>query len=290
MLSAAPEKAAFRRWFGQSKVVDAQGRPLRMYHGTTANFSTFMHAFGQPRGRGGFWFSANPEMAAVWAQDSRKATAPGDYDSMTAGGNLMPVYLRIERPLEGWSYALAGGDIVRALSEDTIHDGFIVRNHDTRQVYIAVVRDARQVKSAIGNRGTFDSNSPNILEGFSGDLRGANWLADHHAEQRQLRCANHADWKSSDGLSTGVPLDRAGPLFARIGRQLPYRGEAQVTIYRIVPVGISTIRPGDWVALTRAYASTMPRGRGQRILAQTVSAGDVVWAGTDENEWWYCPR
>src|SRR5690606_3039708 len=31
----------FRRWFGNSKVVDEHGRPLVVYHGTTAEFDTF---------------------------------------------------------------------------------------------------------------------------------------------------------------------------------------------------------------------------------------------------------
>lgn len=270
--------AVFWRWFGASKVVDKAGRPLRMYHGTTATFSTF--ALDASR-RGGFWFAADPEMAAVWAT---KSAAPGDYDAATAGAQILPVYLRIERPLEGWSYALAGGDIVRALAEDTAHDGFIVRNADTGAIYMAVVRRPEQIKSAL-NRGTWSSTDPDILRGLGST---SDWLVEHHAEQRQLRCA-HA-WKSPDGLSTGVPLDRALPLFARIGRRLPYRGEPEVMVYRIVPAGVTTIRPGDWVALTRAYAATMPRGKGQSILAKRAHASDVVWAGTDENEWWYCPR
>src|SRR5574343_492779 len=31
----------FWKWFGESKVVDSEGRPLVVYHGTTENFSTF---------------------------------------------------------------------------------------------------------------------------------------------------------------------------------------------------------------------------------------------------------
>lgn len=33
--------ANFRRWFGESKVVDEDGRPLVVYHGTTADFTSF---------------------------------------------------------------------------------------------------------------------------------------------------------------------------------------------------------------------------------------------------------
>jgi hypothetical protein len=35
----------FKRWFGDSKVVDAEGKPLVVYHGTTADLSAFDLAF-----------------------------------------------------------------------------------------------------------------------------------------------------------------------------------------------------------------------------------------------------
>ena len=64
------------------------------------------------------------------------------------------------------------------------------------------------------------------------------------------------------------------------------RPDDPVTIYRSVPVGISEIRPGDWVALSRGY--TERHGRGV-ILSKRVPARHVVWAGTDMNEWFYTP-
>lgn len=59
-----------------------------------------------------------------------------------------------------------------------------------------------------------------------------------------------------------------------------------ITIYRSVPPGIDEIRPGDWVALDRGYAAQLGRGR---ILKKTVPLEHVMWAGTDENEWFYVP-
>ena len=35
------DNPAFRRWFGDSKVVDERGEPLVVYHGTAADFDTF---------------------------------------------------------------------------------------------------------------------------------------------------------------------------------------------------------------------------------------------------------
>ena len=49
----------FYKWFGDSKVVDEQGRPLVVYHGTNAEFDTFdkNKAFD-----GAFYFSPNKEI------------------------------------------------------------------------------------------------------------------------------------------------------------------------------------------------------------------------------------
>jgi len=69
----------------------------------------------------------------------------------------------------------------------------------------------------------------------------------------------------------GVPRLRAGDL---------------VTVYRAVPPEVSELRPGDWVALERSWATQLGRGK---ILSQRVPASHVVWSGTDMNEWFYTP-
>lgn len=51
----------FKRWFGDSKVVDENGQPLVVYHGTNADFDIFSK---EKIKRGtGFWFSSNKEMS-----------------------------------------------------------------------------------------------------------------------------------------------------------------------------------------------------------------------------------
>lgn len=79
----------FWRWFGDSKAVDEQGRPLVVYHGTGAAFDTFDASYTDisPRGDSagaGFFFTADPIEASGYAQ--------------RPGGNVMPAYLRVTRP------------------------------------------------------------------------------------------------------------------------------------------------------------------------------------------------
>lgn len=78
-----PALRNFYKWFGDSKVVDSQGRPLVVYHGTDAEFDTFDK---WERGRNtqvsthGFYFTDNTAVAETY------------------GTQKMPVYLKFNRP------------------------------------------------------------------------------------------------------------------------------------------------------------------------------------------------
>ncbi len=79
----------FWRWFGDSRVVDAEGKPLVVYHGTNAEFTEF--DFGrigqQGRAEGaGFYFTTNRDVASGY-------------------GPPMEVYLAVQKPL---AYAAKG--------------------------------------------------------------------------------------------------------------------------------------------------------------------------------------
>jgi site-specific DNA-adenine methylase len=77
----------FWRWFGDSKVVDEQGRPLVVYHGTNKSFDVFdSNKIGKSHGRSegaGFYFTTSKETASSYAD----------------GGEPMSVYLSIENPI-----------------------------------------------------------------------------------------------------------------------------------------------------------------------------------------------
>ena len=88
------DSEAFKRWFGDSKVVDKNGQPLVVYHGTKADFEAFSEqarGVGISRGRG-FYFSDNAEGASSYALDDMRN--PDD-----ATPQVMPVYLSLRNPL-----------------------------------------------------------------------------------------------------------------------------------------------------------------------------------------------
>lgn len=61
-LSAEERDARLKEWFGNSKIVDANGKPLRVYHGTTHDFSEFNPQVGSKDGHYGqaLYFTSNP--------------------------------------------------------------------------------------------------------------------------------------------------------------------------------------------------------------------------------------
>lgn len=79
----------FYRWFGDSKVVDEQGRPLVVYHGTSAEFDTFR--------KGNIFTTDNQEVAS-------------EYGSLGA----MPLYIKLENPFIVDAYGQSFGEIYNA--------------------------------------------------------------------------------------------------------------------------------------------------------------------------------
>ncbi|OZA55716.1 MAG: hypothetical protein B7X79_13910 [Acidovorax sp. 17-64-282] len=164
MFSRAPaggqtETAEFKRWFGDSKVVDAEGKPLVLYHGTHSSFTEFKpnDALG-----GGMFFSPSPEEAGAFTG--------------ATGSNIMPVYLSAQKV---WPKIVRSYDEVKAIraAKSKGYDAIRVRD-DQNGVVNWVVFDPTQVKSATGNNGDFDPANADIRFSFAG-ARAA--TADRHA-------------------------------------------------------------------------------------------------------------
>lgn len=127
----------FKKWFGESKVVDGSGKPLVVYHQTNADFNSFKPISAQ-------WGNAY-----FFLSDNR------------AGGKrarTVQAYLSLKNPLIADD--LTDSQAVEQARKNG-NDGVIL-NHGDRQEYI--VFDSTQIKSATGNEGAFDANNPNILK------------------------------------------------------------------------------------------------------------------------------
>ncbi|MCX7631681.1 MAG: hypothetical protein N2038_15775, partial [Geminicoccaceae bacterium] len=89
----------FWKWFGDSKVVDDQGRPLVVYHGTTRDFSAFdpnapRTALPLP----GMFFTPHAVVAESYASFGKEIRDDDGFIIGAEGGNVMPVYLSLQNP------------------------------------------------------------------------------------------------------------------------------------------------------------------------------------------------
>lgn len=181
------ETPAFRNWFGDSKVVDTNGEPLVVYHGSDSSFDSFDSAvLGKQTkaksARSGFFFTDDPTLASDYTAAGGYSVEDGDlfgasfneWASAKKGAQVYPVYLSITNPkvieYGGQEYReIAFSDALMQAKADG-HDGAIFRNardplYDTYDVPadIYVVFQPEQIKSATGNSGAFDANNPSIL-------------------------------------------------------------------------------------------------------------------------------
>ncbi len=145
-----------------SKVVDEDGRPLVVYHGTDADFNVFDRSKGRSTMdiQGSFF-------------------SPWELDAEGYGGNVRAYFLNIKNPApEGVAYRALNrfkgqnnaGVKAREYLESLGYDGV----NNSGEEFIAF--SPEQIKLAEGNRGTFDRTNPDIrysiAEGTQTDTEG----------------------------------------------------------------------------------------------------------------------
>ena len=149
----------FKRWFGDwqnkpetaSKVVNADGTPKVVYHGTNAEFNTFQSKNGV------YFFSESRDYAESMAEER-------------GGSRVVEAYLNIRNPLyvqmeEGsFTDPTQEAPYIRQAKAEG-HDGVVFTlssgNEMVDDTFYATF-SPRQIKSATDNVGTFDRDNPDI--------------------------------------------------------------------------------------------------------------------------------
>lgn len=164
------ETPAFKAWFGDSKVVDADGNPLVVYHGSVAKgvteFDTSRVTARTSKGdTPGTYFTSDPKAAYNYTREfGAKAGTPR--------GEVVPAYLKIENPLNTTAdikrlrkQGLSFGDAKRkALESLTPENDGIIFDGDGVNAPEFVVFKPTQIKSATGNDGGFDPSKKDITK------------------------------------------------------------------------------------------------------------------------------
>ena len=195
---------SFKKWFGDwehdpnhaSQVTDAEGKPLRVYHGTKINIEEFAperegtnsNVFGSWKTkRSGIFFAEDPAFAEEFA------TQGGDSN----GANTVPVYLNVRQPVD-----LTNGfpdDVLEELKSAGMNSNYYLKfkpsevwevfdhENDGKELVAALKKlgydgarisdvsegentntatwvafDSNQIKSAIGNSGAYDPAESHI--------------------------------------------------------------------------------------------------------------------------------
>lgn len=151
---------AFKKWFGDSKVVDEKGEPLVVYHGTNDDFAIFDRNFSKNgSSKFGFWATSSKEQAAIFGDKQKaiyaKIKNPKIF-SMNEWNDIRDDHRGDNKWFENWRETLK--------SEG--YDGLIVESENEPNVY--AVFESNQFKS-VENKGTFDPENPNI---YKQDVKG----------------------------------------------------------------------------------------------------------------------
>ena len=201
----ATQSQQFKRWFGDwqnspenaSKVVDPDGTPLVMYHGTkTENGNFFVFDETKAIKKGGLGFKALGKGNYFTAQ---KLDGTERY-----GSRVISAYLDIKNP-----FVYNGGNSFKEqaanrlgvdsnISYDDLqkemrrqgYDG-VIQYDNNGAVAIAVTFDSNQIKSATDNVGTFDATNPDIR--YSVD-DGADPSEDDFAQVQAALKGKSRDW------------------------------------------------------------------------------------------------
>lgn len=119
----------FKKWFGDSKVVDENGQPLVVYHGTNADFDTFDYDKIGTNGTSegvGFYFTDDIETAEGYKKQN---------------GSLKKCYVSIQKPLGHDTHFLSYEDVKNIIQktaelqseeyEEDLKDSFVSNYADT---------------------------------------------------------------------------------------------------------------------------------------------------------------
>ena len=244
------ETPAFKKWFGDSKAVDENNQPLVVYHGTTEDFDTF-----------------RTEDGAFFSDDSKSVGESLELytlsDTPNIGQNVKPVYLSIENPKvyttdeEYESFVQNRSQSFSDNKEKLIsegYDGIIYKPEEpsmgqktTENYYVAF--EPNQIKSAIGNKGTFDPGDARITYQLEPDVvdRAVKMYPDVMAPKKD-----------------GKPGDKAGRLNRLLGR-LKTRKTKKNPIQKDIPlekmIGVPKNKKAKKIELTN---------------------GGVVWIGAEK--------
>lgn len=271
----------FYKWFGNSKVVDNEGKPLVVYHGSKTQFDKFdINKIGTVTDTGsygsGFYFTRDYNLAKIFIEQN---------------GIIYNVYLNIKNPLV---FNTENDIPIIKMVNDAIdkeysnnfskyvknkgYDG-IISKLDTQPLF--VIYYPNQIKS-VNNKGTFNLNIDNINEGHTGtpyniSLQNRLKYAKSYRDKNKEEALHNYKEETQREWLGGVNPPKDG--FLIIYKAIPLRKE-------------NVIYPGDYVTNSYEYAK-------QHIKNNLNNSGKILkvkahlselYPADDYKEFFYYPR
>jgi GNAT superfamily N-acetyltransferase len=265
----------FKKWFGESKVVDADGKPLVVYHGTSTAFEEFdfskIGELGRTEGAG-FYFTNKKSVAAAY----QKGDAP-----------VMEVYLSLQNPMPATQKGFSKAKIKKLLkaiadieSKETgmdIADTFISNYDDVRSVGL---------EAAIDRAAEMIAKDDTALDQLGG-LVGGGASVKHVNEA--VRSVLGYDGIKSNGYYHQVDKGQADfdvyvAFFPEQIKSVSNRGTFDSTnsniYYQTQPNGL-----GYFSAIETLIADKMPARADATLirgLIKNLKPDEIKWSGIDE--------
>jgi hypothetical protein len=180
----------------QAKFLESSKISDRLYHITPENFSEFKPGGNDPKISGSaIWLTPNtehiPAAHRISYRDEEGKTYPisGRNAKYRQGTNVMPVYAQAKNPLVlddpvmiDWAQTVfAGGsrEFPELMPQKWVnevrkegYDSIIFADpRNTGQSHEVIMFEPTQIKSAIGNRGTYDTSDPDITKAHGGIVK-----------------------------------------------------------------------------------------------------------------------
>ena len=235
----------FWAWFKDSKVVDKEGRPLVVYHGTDKDFNAFDRRKHGSKDHGwygvGHYFTPHTDTASAYADYGNEYDPRAKYSS--SAPVVMPVYLSIQNPFI-WDNTMSAAKsldeakmITKSLT-DLGYDGVFASNKyftgENSDKYEIVVFKGTQAKSSTGNNGNFDpkddgidyASTPEKEEPFDPTTDAKNPNAKQNKESVNKANAEHADVIKANKAADKAAAMSARREFAEKSREAAVRLEA----------------------------------------------------------------
>lgn len=278
----------FKAWFGDSKAVDAKGRPLVVYHGSPdlrflkedGKFKTQKERLGFGYDTAAHWFTPSRVTAKSYTDPHRA------FDYQNAEEGVFPAYISLQNPLiieaggANWRDAQRHGKTSNVIDEarNLGHDGVIIRNvkddynngKSTKPTDTYVVFESTQIKSAEKNSGAFGPADPNVFNqadaknplGLTDEIRSV--MDRMLATDEQIAAAEEYAGMVPDADATEVAKDK---LNARSIRDLKWAGNAKSKMIKELQAKAKGLRD-EMIAKVTAEVDAMPVYKAQAEIAE----------------------